>query len=108
MFMPLLAMARFNVDCTVLLAALAALLVVAAAMLAADVETAFRTALRASSIIIWSRWGASTVSSTLARCGCCECDSCSCCSCDNDEDEDGDDEPDPGLATNCPVNDPGA
>lgn len=77
MFTPLLAMARFNVDFMVLLAALAALhvLVVAAAMLAAEVETAFRTALRASSIIIWSRCGASTVSSTLARRGSC-CWSC--------------------------------
>mmetsp|Transcript_9594 Transcript_9594/g.22605 ORF Transcript_9594/g.22605 Transcript_9594/m.22605 type:complete len:409 (-) Transcript_9594:129-1355(-) len=82
-------------------------------MLVAQAETASRTALRASSIIIWSRWGASTVSSTLARRGSssssfwfssCFCFPCSPC------DDDG---PDLLLAlillaTNCPVNDPGA
>ena len=53
LFIPLLA--RFHVGCTAALPLVVVLLAVAAAMLAADVETAFRTALRASSIIIWSR-----------------------------------------------------
>jgi hypothetical protein len=40
---------------TVVRLVLVALVVVVAAMLAADAETAFRTAFRASSIIIWRR-----------------------------------------------------